>query len=205
MRIVVGKPELPTPLIASMMHYIVFNPYWNVPDHLVRKVTAANVLKEGNAYLKRQGYQVMADWTVDSPVRSVDGCRLEGRCSRQGPHPRPPGPWPSQLDGQAQVSVPERAGHLPPRFCRNGNISRATSAISATDACGSTMHGGSAAGCSERPVAPSEQSRDPEQLPQGVPVYLTYITAQVRDGQITYLPDPYGWDSTPAQVASSAQ
>ena len=31
------------------------------------------------------------------------------------------------------------------------------------------------------------------QLPQGVPVYLTYITAQVRDGQITYLPDPYSW------------
>ena len=28
----------------------------------------------------------------------------------------------------------------------------------------------------------------------GVPIYLTYVTAQVRDGKIAYLADPYGWD-----------
>ena len=32
------------------------------------------------------------------------------------------------------------------------------------------------------------------QLPQGVPIFLTYVTAQVRDGTIAYLPDPYGLD-----------
>ena len=24
-------------MIASIMYYIVYNPYWNAPDHLVRK------------------------------------------------------------------------------------------------------------------------------------------------------------------------
>jgi len=40
-------------------------------------------------------------------------------------------------------------------------------------------------------------------LPQGTPIYLTYITAQVRDGKLAYLPDVYGWDRAPPQFASS--
>ena len=32
--------ELPTPLIASIMYYITYNPYWHAPDHLVRKTIA---------------------------------------------------------------------------------------------------------------------------------------------------------------------
>jgi murein L,D-transpeptidase YcbB/YkuD len=41
-------------------------------------------------------------------------------------------------------------------------------------------------------------------MPQGTRVYLTYITAQVRDGKLSYLPDIYGWDKAPpTQYASS--
>ena len=29
---------MPTPLISSMMYYIAYNPYWNAPDHLARKI-----------------------------------------------------------------------------------------------------------------------------------------------------------------------
>jgi murein L,D-transpeptidase YcbB/YkuD len=53
---------------------------------------------------------------------------------------------------------------------------------------------------------PSSPGTDPEtrvQTPKGLPVYLTYITAQVRDGKLSYLPDIYGWDSKPPQFASS--
>jgi murein L,D-transpeptidase YcbB/YkuD len=35
-----------------------------------------------------------------------------------------------------------------------------------------------------------------------VPIYLTYITAQVKGGRIAYLSDVYGWDSTPPQFGS---
>ena len=44
--------ELPTPLIASIMYYIIYNPYWHAPDHLVRKTIAPNVLQLGISYLK---------------------------------------------------------------------------------------------------------------------------------------------------------
>ena len=205
MRIVVGKPELPTPLIASMMHYIVFNPYWNVPDHLVRKVTAANVLKEGNAYLKRQGYQVMADWTVDLPVLPWTDVDWKGVAAgkvhirvRQDPGPRNSMgklkfPFPSGQDIYLHDS-PERE-----YFARDQrDLSNGCVRLDDARRLGRWLLGSD-------PVAPSDKAEIQMQLPQGVPVYLTYITAQVRDGQITYLPDPYGWDSTPAQVASSAQ
>ena len=36
------------------------------------------------------------------------------------------------------------------------------------------------------------------QLGQGVPIVLTYLTAEVQDGHVTYLPDFYGWDKAGA-------
>jgi len=37
-----------------------------------------------------------------------------------------------------------------------------------------------------------------------LPIFLTYVTAQVRDGTIAYLPDPYGLDKRgSAQIATS--
>jgi murein L,D-transpeptidase YcbB/YkuD len=51
-------------------------------------------------------------------------------------------------------------------------------------------------------VPPGSDAETRVQLPQGMPIYLTYITAQVSEGRIAYLPDIYGWDSTPPQFAS---
>ena len=206
MKIVVGKPELPTPLIASMMHYIVFNPYWNVPDHLVRKVTAPNVLKEGNAYLKRQGYQVMADWTVDSatvPWTDVDWKAVQaGKVHirvRQDPGPRNSMgklkfPFPSGQDIYLHDSPEREYFDRDQRDLSNGCVR-----LEDARRLGRWLLGSD-------PVAPSSTAEIQQQLPQGVPVYLTYVTAQVRNGQIAYLRDPYGWDSAPPQqLASSAQ
>jgi murein L,D-transpeptidase YcbB/YkuD len=54
------------------------------------------------------------------------------------------------------------------------------------------------------PVAPGTDPETAVQLPKGIPIVLTYLTAQVVDGKVTYLPDVYGWDKVaPAQVAST--
>ena len=57
MKVITGTSELPTPLIASIMYYITYNPYWHAPDHLVRKTIAPNVLQHGIGYLKSHGYR----------------------------------------------------------------------------------------------------------------------------------------------------
>jgi L,D-transpeptidase YcbB len=31
-------------------------------------------------------------------------------------------------------------------------------------------------------------------MAQGVPIYTTYLTAQVTNGQLAFVPDIYGWD-----------
>ena len=206
MKIVVGKPDLPTPLIASIMHYIVFNPYWNVPDHLVRKVTAPNVLKEGDAYLKRQGYRVMADWTVASPVvpwtdvdwKAVQAGKVHIRV-RQNPGPRNSMgklkfPFPSGQDIYLHDSPEREYFDRDQRSLSNGCVR-----LEDAKRLGRWLLGSD-------PVAPNDDAEIQQQLPQGVPVYLTYITAQVQNGQVAYLPDPYGWDSaSPSQLASSGQ
>jgi murein L,D-transpeptidase YcbB/YkuD len=53
------------------------------------------------------------------------------------------------------------------------------------------------------PTSPGSEAEIRVQAPRGVPIYLTYITAQVRDGKLTYLPDLYGWDQSPPHFASS--
>ncbi|WP_458390110.1 L,D-transpeptidase family protein [Sphingomonas sp. F9_3S_D5_B_2] len=206
MRIVTGKPDLPTPLIASIMHYIVYNPYWNVPDHLVRKVMAPNVLKEGNAYLKRQGYEVMADWTVNSAVVPWTEVDWKGVASgkvhirvRQRPGPansmgKLKFPFPNSQDIYLHDS-PER------EYFDRDQRSLSNGCVRLQDArrLGRWLLG-------QDPSAPGGDAEIQVQLPRGVPVYLTYITAQARNGQIAYLPDPYGWDSNSrSQLASAGQ
>ena len=55
------------------------------------------------------------------------------------------------------------------------------------------------------PVAPGTDAETRVQLPRGTPVYLTYITAQVRDGKLSYLTDIYGWDRAPTTRVASGQ
>jgi len=50
---------------------------------------------------------------------------------------------------------------------------------------------------------PVTSSRDPEQnvlLPSPVPIYLTYLTAQVENGQLTFVDDIYGRDTEVAAL-----
>jgi murein L,D-transpeptidase YcbB/YkuD len=55
------------------------------------------------------------------------------------------------------------------------------------------------------PVPPGSDPEIRVQLPRGVPIILTYLTAQVQDGKITYLPDIYGWDASPDRQIAAAQ
>jgi murein L,D-transpeptidase YcbB/YkuD len=47
------------------------------------------------------------------------------------------------------------------------------------------------------PVSPGSDAEIRVQLPRSTPIFLTYITAQVKEGKLTYLRDVYGWDSAP--------
>ena len=93
-------------MIASIMYYIVYNPYWNAPDHLVRKI-AQNYLTMGDKYLKGRGYQVMKDWTASSEV--VPGGQIDWKAVATGKvQIRDPAEAPGrQQHGGFEIPLPE--------------------------------------------------------------------------------------------------
>src|SRR6476661_6466591 len=93
MRVIVGKPETPTPELKSVLHYETLNPYWHVSADLAKTVIAPRVLKDGNAYLIQQGYEVLSGWGADARVLSPDSVD-----------------WKAVAAGNAQVFVRQRPG-----------------------------------------------------------------------------------------------
>jgi L,D-transpeptidase YcbB len=52
-RVVVGKPETPTPIFSDAMRYVLINPSWQVPDSIIKKEMASKL-----GALSRRGYEV---------------------------------------------------------------------------------------------------------------------------------------------------
>lgn len=70
MKVVVGKPSEPTPMLAGLIRYAVARPYWNVPPDLVADSLAPKVLRNGPAWLDSQNMEALSDWTPDARVLS---------------------------------------------------------------------------------------------------------------------------------------
>lgn len=56
-RVVVGKPDSPTPVFSDEMKYLIVNPSWYVPPSIIKKEMAPNLAADPNYYTRR-GYEV---------------------------------------------------------------------------------------------------------------------------------------------------
>lgn len=93
MKVIVGKPETPTPELKSIINYETLNPYWHVPSDLTQTLVAARVLQEGNAYLTARGYEVVSAFAPDARVLSPDSID-----------------WKAVAAGEATVHIRQRPG-----------------------------------------------------------------------------------------------
>jgi len=59
MKVIVGKPDFPTPLLAGKIWYVTFNPYWHIPQDVAKRKVAPIVIKRGVSYLKAALYQTV--------------------------------------------------------------------------------------------------------------------------------------------------
>ena len=205
MKVIVGTNELPTPLISSIMYYVTYNPYWHAPDHLVRKTIAPNVLRLGLGYFSARGYHVIDEWSADA--KTIDPSTIDWKAAAAGSlHLRirqDPGRWNSM--GKLKFPFPNPQDiylHDTPGKELFGkatrNLSNGCVRVEDAQRLGRWLLG-------TEPVAPGPEPEIQVRLPQGVPIVLTYLTAQVEDGKITYLPDIYGWDSSLAKQVAAAQ
>jgi len=206
MKVVVGDPwklQLPTPMIASMMYYVVYNPYWNVPHHLVRKM-APNL--SNASYRKAKGYEIMSDWTADATP--IDPSTVDWKAVQEGKvlirvRQKPNDDDNSMGNMKFPFNNPEGIflHDTPKREYFNLAVrAKSNGCVRVEDARRFARWL-----LRQEPVPPSDGAEQFQQMPQGVPVYTTYLTAQVRDGQIAFVQDIYGWDPAGggAQVAAS--
>jgi murein L,D-transpeptidase YcbB/YkuD len=198
MKVVVGTSDTPTPMIASIVHWLTLNPYWNVPPNLIKKTIAPGAIKGGDAYLKRGGYEAMSGWGADAtvlPAASVDWNKVlanpESTRIRQKPGAnnsmgRLKVPFPNSQDIFLHDTPARDKLALAERQLSNGCVRLEDAKRLARWLMGSE---------------PAMSGNDPEQfvqLPKGVPIYLTYLTLEAGpDGKLAQRKDPYGWDGRP--------
>ena len=203
MKVITGTEELPTPLIASYMYYITYNPYWHAPDHLVRKTIAPNMLHLGQNYLKSHGYHVIEDWSEHPTV--IDPTTVDWKGAAAGKvHlkiQQDPGPLNSMgilkfpFPNPQDIYLHDTPDHAKFNLA-NRNLSNGCVRVEDAKRLGTWLLG-------HEPVSPGSTPELRVQLPRPTPIYLTYITAQVKDGRLSYLPDLYGWDHQAPQFASN--
>jgi len=56
-RVIVGKPDTPTPIFSNAIRYLLVNPAWHVPDSIIKKEMEPKLASDPN-YFARHGYKV---------------------------------------------------------------------------------------------------------------------------------------------------
>lgn len=205
MKVIVGTGETQTPMIASIIHYAVLNPYWEVPPSLTKKIIAPGVLKGGDAYLKRNGYEVMSNWTNDATVVPAGDVKWAALAKDPGlvRVRQRPGP----LNSLAGMKVPFPSGQDiflhdtldKAKFLKTDrHLSNGCVRLEDAQRFYRWLHGNS-------PAPTTKEADVLVKLPQGVPIYLTYLTQeQGADGRLASRGDPYGWDGRPDRQLAAA-
>jgi murein L,D-transpeptidase YcbB/YkuD len=194
MRVVVGKPVYPTPMMAAYIRFANLNPYWYVPADLAAERIAPNVLREGLPYLERQGYEVVSDFVGEPKVfdpATIDWQAVaDGRLKvliRQLPGPRNsmgrikfmfPNSVGVYLHDNPERQVFEEASRL-----YSGGCVRLEAAWRLSHWLFGRELSWEGAGTEEKVP-----------LDKPVPVYITYLTTVPDGSAIAFLDDVYGRD-----------
>jgi murein L,D-transpeptidase YcbB/YkuD len=56
-RVIVGKPDTPTPIFSNSIKYLLFNPIWRVPQSIIKKEIAPHLARDPD-WIQRHGYKV---------------------------------------------------------------------------------------------------------------------------------------------------
>ena len=195
MRVVVGKPVHPTPMMAALIRFTSLNPYWNVPADLAAERVAPNVVRDGKAYLDAKGYQLLSGWDDNATVVSPDTVDWAAVAARRIDIRLRQLPGPANAMGAMKFMFPNAQGiylHDTPERKLLSEEARMFSG-----GCVRLEDAARLAKWLYRGTPPTSRSALPEQrvdLPDPVPVYLTYLTAIPTDGGISVLPDVYNRD-----------
>ena len=196
MRVVAGRPDpvAQTPMMNAFIRYVALNPYWNSPPDLTSKLLAPRVLKGGRAYINQHGYEVLSGPGPDA--HPIDPMSVDWRAVAAGkPIRMRQKPGPGNSMGRMKFMFPNTQGiwlHDTPEKEKIDDAARLQS-----NGCVRLEDAARLERWLFNGHAPSWKGAKPEQkvnLPQPVPLYITYLTAVPSGTSIVYFDDFYGKD-----------
>ena len=195
MKVIVGKAEAATPLLAGTIHYVTFNPYWHIPQDVARRKVAPIVIKRGVSYLKSARYETVAAFGYDKE-EPIDPASVD---------------WKAVADGSVEVHIRQKAG---------GNNMMGAMKFGFVNDYGIFLHDtphkelfakakrNLSLGCvrvekppvlahwllGRDPVAPSDGSEQLVAVDKGVPIYILSLTARPDGEKLAFANDVYQLD-----------
>ncbi|MEA1072903.1 L,D-transpeptidase family protein [Sphingomonas sp. LY29] len=208
MKVVVGEnktsPDMRTPMIASVMYYTIYNPYWHMPDHLVPNMAKAALAIGGAKALAGNKYEVVDAWSANPTI--LDANKVDWKGVLAGTTTVKLRQKPTGANSMGKMKFPFENGlgiylHDTPKkeYFKLDNRAKSNGCIRLERAqdFGTWMM--------RRPANPDATTAElTVPFPQGVPVYVTYLTALPEDGKIAYHKDIYGYDSAAMGAAATA-
>lgn len=195
MRVIVGKPDFATPLLAGTIWYVTFNPYWHIPADVAKRKVAPIVLERGISYLKAARYQTVVAFGGDKE-EPVDPSTIDWKAVADGTavaHIRQLS-GPQNMMGRVKFGFVNDYGiflHDTPHkdlFDKaNRNLSLGCVRVEHPEALAKWLLG-------HDPVPLGDDSEENVQLTKGVPIYISYLTARPDGQTIAIASDIYKLD-----------
>jgi L,D-transpeptidase YcbB len=206
-KVIVGKPETPTPELNSVIRSFIIYPYWHVPRSIVKEILPH--IQEDTLYLRRHNYDVLN--SLGKPVKAsdIDWQAYDGET------------FPYVL--RQREGSENTMGVIKFIFHNNYGVylhdTNARRLFSKADR--ALSHGcirvHKAVGLArylireDYIVSPEDldqymqlQHRMEVVLPKPIPVYLDYFTCESENGKVQYYDDIYGKDKLVLQALRSA-
>jgi murein L,D-transpeptidase YcbB/YkuD len=199
MKVVVGADyrDRATPVFADSMSYVVFQPYWNVTPSIAVKEIIPKVARDGG-YLARNGYEVVRGDGDDAPIVSAAALTASAvRANRVRIRQKPGGQnalghakfiFPNEYNIYLHDSPQRALFERDVRAFSHGCIRVERPADLAAWVLGwdSTRVAG---------MLSSERANQYVPLARKLPVFIIYLTAFTRDGELFFGNDLYSRDA----------
>ncbi len=201
MKVVVGQLKHQTPLFMGKLQYVVFGPFWHVPESIQTREIVPDVNKD-RTYLTRNNYQVTkADGEVVAVEEEVSDEVLAGLKSGDLSLQQIPGE--KNALGRVKFMFPNQDNvylhdtNAPKLFAKDTRaFSHGCIRVEHPEALADWVLRNEPAWTKERISAalakPKEQQAN---VHKSIPVLIVYHTVTVgQDGEVRFLPDIYGLD-----------
>ncbi len=76
-RVIVGKPDWPTPILRSSITALEFNPSWVVPTRIALEEIMPRAREQGSAYLQRKGFRVFDGKSREIEAGAIDWASIK--------------------------------------------------------------------------------------------------------------------------------